>query len=155
MSKVLTGGRAILSIQKGTGTPVVVGIFESCTYGANIGVEPIFILGSFAPKEITPTSYEAINVNCSGFRVVDSGAHTLPAFPKLQDLLALEGVTITIKDRQNANKNIMTVSGCVPTSYNTGVNAKATSRLQVSYTGLRLSDESGDQSESAGSSELP
>jgi hypothetical protein len=144
MAKVLTGGRAELSIDG-----VVVGIFESCTYGANVGVEPIFILGSFGPKEITPTSYEAISVNCSGFRVVNSGAHVLPKFPKLQDLLNLGAITISIRDRQaGANSDpIMVVTGCVPVSYNTGVNAKATSRLQVSYIGLKLADESGDQSE--------
>lgn len=142
MAKVFTGARARVSIDGQT-----VGLYESCTYGANIGVEPIHILGKFGPTEITPTSYEAIQVNCSGFRVIDQGAHILPKFPRLEDLLNLQGITITITDRQNPDKVIMTVIGCVPTSYNTGVNARSTSRIQISYTGLKLTDESGDQSE--------
>lgn len=141
MSKILTGGRAELSIDG-----AIVGIFESCTYGANLGTEPAFILGRFGAAEITLTSYEVINVNCSGFRIINSGAHTLPKFPKLDDLLNLPAVTLSIRDRQT-NSIIMTVTGCVPTSYNTGVNARATSRLQISYQGLKLIDESGDQAE--------
>lgn len=148
MSKVLTGGRAVISIDN-----QVIGVFESCTYGANIGVEPIHILGRFGPAEITPTSYEAVTVNCAGFRVIGSGVHTLPKFPKLQDLLNLGAVTISIRDRQTGEL-IMTAIGCVPTSYNTGPNARATTRISVTYTGLKLSDESGDQEES-GAVNLP
>lgn len=141
MSKVLTGGRAVVSIDNN-----IVGIFESCTYGANVGVEPIHILGRFGPVEITPTTYEAVNITCAGFRVIDSGAHALPKFPKLQDLLDLGPVTISVKDRQTG-KSIMTATGCIPTTYSTGVNARATSRISVSYVGLKVSDEAGDQAE--------
>jgi hypothetical protein len=141
MSKVLTGGRAVVSINN-----EIVGIFESCTYGANVGVEPIHILGRFGPVEITPTTYEAVNITCAGFRVVDNGAHALPKFPKLQDLLNLGPVTISVKDRQTG-KSIMTATGCIPTTYSTGVNARATSRISVSYVGLKVSDEAGDQAE--------
>ena len=148
MAKVLTGGRAVVSVD---GT--IVGIFESCTYGANVSVEPIHILGRFGPAEITPTAYEAVAINCSGFRVVGSGVHTLPKFPKLQDLLNLGAVTISIRDRQSGTL-IMTAVGCVPTSYNTGVNARATSRVSISYTGLKVTDETLDQNET-GSTELP
>lgn len=141
MSKVLTGPRAVVSVDN-----QIVGIYESCTYGANIGTEPIHILGKFGPDEITPTSYEAVSVNCSGFRVVGNGAHVLPKFPKLQDLLNLAAVTISIRDRQTGEL-IMTAIGCVPTSYSTGVNARATSRVQISYVGLKVTDEDGDQEE--------
>jgi hypothetical protein len=148
MAKVLTGGRAVVSVD---GT--VVGIFESCTYGANVSVEPIHLLGRFGPAEITPTAYEAVAINCSGFRVVGSGAHVLPKFPKLQDLLNLGAVTISIRDRQT-QQLIMTAIGCVPTSYNSGVNARATSRVSISYTGLKVTDETGDQEET-GATNLP
>lgn len=142
MSKVLTGGRAVVEVNN-----KIVGIFESCTYGANVGVEPIHVLGRFGPAEITPTSYEAVSISCNGFRVVDNGAHVLPKFPKLQDLLDLGPVTISIKDRQTG-KSIMTATGCIPTSYSTGVNARATSRISINYMGLKVSDEAGDQAES-------
>jgi len=148
MSKTMTGGRAVVSVDN-----KVVGIFESCTYGANISVEPIHILGRFGVAEIVPTSYEAIAINCNGFRVIGEGAHALPKFPKLQDLLNLGAVTISIRDRQSGEL-IMTAIGCIPTSYNTGVNARQTSRISVTYTGLRVTDESGDQEES-GATSLP
>jgi hypothetical protein len=147
-TKTMTGGRAVLSVDN-----QVVGIFESCTYGANVTVEPIHILGRFGPAEITQTAYEAVAINCNGFRVIGQGAHVLPKFPKLQDLLNLGRVTISIRDRQTGEL-IMTAIGCVPTSYNTGVNARQTSRVSVTYTGLKVTDESGDQEES-GAVSLP
>lgn len=147
-TKVLTGGRAKLFVDN-----VLVGIFESVNYGATIGVEPIHILGRYSVAEITQTSYEAVSVQCSGFRVVGQGVHVLPKFPKLQDLLQLETVTLAITDRQTG-ETIMTVTGCVPTSYNSGVQGRATSRIQITYTGAKLVDESGDQDE-ANSTNLP
>lgn len=147
-TKVMTGGRAVVSVDN-----QVVGVFESCTYGANVSVEPIHILGRYGPAEITQTAYEAVAINCNGFRVIGQGAHVLPKFPLLQDLLNLGPVTISVRDRQTGEL-IMTALGCIPTSYNTGVNARATSRLSVTYTGLKVTDESGDQEES-GAVSLP
>lgn len=147
-SKVLTGARAKVYVNN-----QLVGIFESANYSMNIGTEAIHLLGRYSPDEITPTSYEAVTINCSGFRVIDQGPHVLPAVPKLQDLLNLEAVTLSIVDRQSG-KNIMTAIGCVPNSYNGGHNARATSRVTINYIGLRISDESGDQDE-GGAVSLP
>jgi hypothetical protein len=148
-AKTLTGARAVVSINTS-----VVGLFESCTYGVNIATEPIHLLGKFGPDEIVPTSYEAVTINCTGFRVVGNGVHMLPKMPKLDDLLTLGPVSISIKDRQT-QKLIMNAIGCVPTSYSTGVNARATSRIQITYVGLKVTDESGDQVEADGSTGLP
>ena len=153
MSKVLTGARAILSITAADGTVEDIGMFSSCSYGANIGLEPIHILGRFGPAEITQTSYEAINVSCNGFRVIGKGVHKLGKFPTLDQLLLLEGITISIRDRQN-NSSIMVVSDCKPQSYSTGVNAKATSQISITYVGLKLADETGNQNE-VGATNLP
>ena len=150
MAKTLTGARAIVKVD---GT--VVGLFESCTYGVNIGTEPIHILGKFGPDEIVPTSYEAVTINCNGFRVINQGPHGLPKMPKIQDLVRLGPVEITITDRQEKDKVIMRASGCIPTSYSTGVNARATSRISVTYIGVKISDESGDQNEADNASSLP
>lgn len=147
-AKIFTGGRAVVSVDN-----VIVGIFESCSYGAGIRTEPAYILGRFGPSEITPTAYEPVSISCSGFRVINFGAHTLPKFPKLQDLLNLGEVTLSIRDRQT-DALVMTAIGCVPTSYSTGVNAGATSRIQINYVGLKITDESGDQEES-GATNLP
>ena len=149
MSKVMVGGRAKLFVNN-----QLVGIYETCTYNMNVGTEPIHLLGRYSPAEITPTSYEAVTISCSGFRVVGQGPHVLPGVPKLQDLLALEGVTIAIVDRQT-KQAILTAIGCVANSYNGNHNARATSRITVNYTGLRISDESGPQDESADAVNLP
>lgn len=148
-SKVLTGARAKVYVNN-----KLVGIYETCTYNMNIGTEPIHLLGRYSPDEITPTSYEAVTISCSGFRIVGQGPHVLPAVPKLQDLLTLEAVTLAIVDRQSG-ATILTAIGCVPNSYNGNHNARATSRITINYTGLRLSDEAGDQDEGAGAVNLP
>jgi hypothetical protein len=149
MSKVMVGARAKVYVNN-----QLVGIYETATYNMNIGTEPIHLLGRYSPDEITPTSYEAVAISCSGFRVVGQGPHILPAVPKLQDLMNLEAVTIAIVDRQTGQA-ILTAIGCVPNSYNGNHNARATSRVTINYTGLRISDESGAQDEGQGAVSLP
>lgn len=127
--KVITGARAKVYINN-----QLVGIFDSCTVSGNLGTEPIFILGRYAPDEIALTSSEAVTINCSGFRVVGAGIHTLPAVPLVQDLLNFDPFTITVVDRQTG-ETIETILGCVPTSHNTNYNAKATSKVNISYVG--------------------
>lgn len=148
-SHVLTGARAKVYVNN-----QLVGIFETCTYNMNIGTEPIHLLGRYSAAEITPTSYEAVTISCSGFRIVGQGPHVLPAVPKVQDLLTLDGVTIAVVDRQSG-QTILTAIGCVGNSFNGNHNARATSRITINYTGLVLSDESGAQSEGQGAVELP
>lgn len=142
--KVFTGARAKVYVDN-----VLVGLFDSCSYRVSIGTEAIHLLGRYSPDEITVTSYEAVTVNCSGFRLIGNGGHILPKVPKLQDLLNLEYITLSMTDRKSpANAEpVMTVVGCVPIDYGTGANAKATSRIQVTYLGTRASDEAGAQDE--------
>jgi hypothetical protein len=150
-SKVYTGARAKIFVDN-----VLVGIFDSCSYAVNIGAEAIHILGRYSPAEITQTSYEAVTVNCSGFRIIGNGGHILPKMPKLQDLLNLESVTLAMVDRQGAADDppVMIVQNCIPVSYSTGANAKSTSRIQITYMGTHASDESGAQDE-GGAVNLP
>ena len=149
MQKTMTGARAIVKVDD-----VVVGVFDSCQYGANIGTEPIHILGRYSPDEISITSYEAVQVSCSGFRIIDQGVHVLPAAPKLQDLLQFERVQLEIEDRQTGS-NIMIVKNCVPSNWGEGQQAKGTTRFNISYIGTVLSDESDDQDETDGATALP
>lgn len=148
MSKVMTGARATIAVDGAT-----VGIFETCTYSMNFGTEPIHILGRFGPAEISLTSAESATLSCSGFKVVAAGVHKLPKVPKLQDLLTLVGVTITVVDRQTKS-TVLTVTGCVPNAYNGNYNARATSRVTISYTGTVMYDEDGSQAE-VNPSDLP
>jgi hypothetical protein len=148
-AKVMVGARARVYVDN-----VLVGIFDSVDYSVNVGAEPIHLLGRYGAAEITPTSYEAVSLNCSGFRIIGNGGHILPKMPKLQDLLNLESVTLSVSDRQDPDTPILIAKNCIPTSYSTGYSAKATSRVRVSYLGTVASDESGDQSE-AGAVDLP
>lgn len=150
-AKVFTGARAKVYVND-----VLVGMFDSCSYAVNVGAEAIHILGRYSPAEITQTSYEAVTVNCSGFRLIGNGGHVLPKMPKLQDLLSLEGITLAMVDRQAATGDapILTVLNCLPISYSTGANAKSTSRIQITYMGTHASDESGAQDE-GGAVNLP
>lgn len=143
-AKVFTGARAKIFVEG-----ILVGQFDSCSYSVSISVEPIHILGRFSAAEIAPTAYEAVPVNCSGFRIIGHGAHILPKAPKLQDLLNLENVTLSMSDRQAAPdaEPVMVVLNCVATNWSGGVNAKATSRTQISYLGTHAADESGAQDE--------
>ncbi len=148
-TSVLTGSRAVVKVD---GT--VVGIFDSCNWGANIGVEDIHLLGRYSTAEITQTSYSAVSVSCTGFRVVGQGVHVLGKFPKVQDLMDMQNFTIEVYDRQTG-KNVANIIKCVPTSYNSGVNARATSKVTINYMGTILSDESGAQDEGVGATSLP
>lgn len=145
----MTGARAIVKVE---GT--VVGIFDSCQYGANLGTEAIHTLGRYSANEIAITSYEAIQVACSGFRIINQGVHELPAAPKLQDLLAFENVQLEVEDRKTG-EGIMTVKDCVPSNWGEAQQAKGTTRFNITYIGTVLSDESGDQTESQNATNLP
>lgn len=149
IAKTMTGSRALVYVDS-----ALVGIFESCSWSVNVSVEPIHLLGRYSPDEIVPVAYEAVTLNCSGFRVMQKGAHTIPKFPKLDDLLKLESLTITVVDRQS-ELTMLTASNCVPTSYTGNVNAKATSRITITYTGTVVHDEEGAQAETGNGLAIP
>jgi hypothetical protein len=124
----------------------LVGLYENVNWSSNIGTEAIYTLGRFGAHEINVTSHEPISVNCGGFRILDQGVHKLPKFPKLQDLLGLGRVTLTVTDR-SSGKALFTVINAVANAYSGGFQAKATSRFQVTYTGTASFEEDGAQSE--------
>lgn len=131
----------------------VVGIFGNCSYGVRYDANPVFILGRFNPAEIALTGQEAIEVQCSGYRVIDNGPHAVASVPMLQDLLNHEDFTLAIIDRQT-KKEIMTVVGVRPTGYSTEVASRQLQSLQVSFMGIAISDESGSQ-EDVGAVDYP
>lgn len=155
MSKTIVGGRAKVYVDN-----KLVGIFESCTVNEALTTEDIHILGKFGPAEIAITSYNSVTINCSGFRVAKNGAKTLPKFPKVKDLLTFEPFTIQVIDRQpvaNGGSDIplATIIGVTPETNNTNFNARATSRVNITYKGLMLTDESSANDGENDASELP
>ena len=146
MGYAVTGARALVYVNN-----KLVGIFESCTVANTLSTEAIHLLGRYTPAEIAITAKEAVNVTCSGFRVAGNGINVLPAVPLVQDLLTFEPFTIAVVDRQSSGANpvpLETIQGVVPTTDNTNYNAKATSRVNISYLGTISSNEAGAQSES-------
>ena len=143
-AKTFTGARAIVKVTDVNGKAQIVGVFDSCTWAVNHGLEPLHMLGRYNPQEIAINSYEAVTVNCSGFRLIDNGPHVGARVPKLEDLLNFQTVDLSITDRQSGS-TLLIVSDCVPINYSTQINARATSRIQITYTGIVAADESGAQ----------
>lgn len=154
-SKVLTGGRSVVSIDGGNG-PVVIGIFDSCTISESITSEDIHLLGRYSPDEITLVSYNAVTVQCSGFRVYGFGVKALGKFPTLNSLLGLGPVTITVADRENPTGAAMaTIIGCLPDTNSNQFQSRATSKINITYKGLAVTDESDPSDAESGAVSLP
>lgn len=147
-AKTMHGARAKLAIVSGTDFKVV-GLFSNVSYGVTYDMQPIYILGKHAPAEIVPTGQEAVTVTATGFRIVDNGPHVAGKVPKLQDLLNHEDLGLAIIDRQTG-RTIMQVFNVRPTGYQTTVGARGVQEITVNFIGIRIQDESGDQSETAG-----
>jgi hypothetical protein len=134
----------------------VVGVFTNVSYGLAYDVQPAFVLGRFSPAELTYTAAEPIGITASGWRVIDHGPFTEDGgnMPKLQDLLTAEDMTFALYDRQT-DKVVMTVTGVRHAGFNTSVAPKSLEELSYNFVGLRLSDESGNNTEAVGASNLP
>jgi hypothetical protein len=154
-SRVITGGRSVVSIAGPDGKPTVIGIFDSCSISESISSEDIHILGRFSPDEITLVSYNAVNVQCSGFRVYGFGVKFLGQFPTLNQLLNLGPVTITVADRgTNTGIPMATVIGCLPDTNSNNFQSRATSKINITYKGLSVSDESSVGDGEAGATSI-
>lgn len=155
-SKVITGGRSVVSIQGPSGGPVVIGIFDSCSISESISSEDIHLLGRFSADQIVLTAYNAVNVQCSGFRVYGYGVKALGQFPTLNQLLGLGPVTITVADRENpAGAPMATIIGCLPDTNSNSFQSRATSKISITYKGLALTDESAPNDSESGAVSLP
>ncbi|HUM43573.1 MAG TPA: hypothetical protein PKI14_11570 [Fervidobacterium sp.] len=130
-----------------------VGLFSSISYGVNYDVQPSFILGRYSAAELTYTGQDVVSVNATGFRVVENGAYKAAGLPKLQELMNHSEISLAIYDRQTG-KQIMTVIGVRPVGFSTGQSARSISDFSVNFLGRIFSDESGDQGEATGASNL-
>lgn len=132
-NNVMTGARAKISVGE-----KVIGIFDSCQYGAALGNEGVFTLGRYAAHEVAITSYELVQVSCSGFRVIGSGFQEHLSAPTLEELIKLEGVDITVVDRKDS-KTIAKIIECKAVNWGEAQQAKATTKFSITYLGLILS----------------
>lgn len=150
-AKTITGGRTVV-ISDG----IPVGIFDSITINEGLTLEDIHTLGKYGPQEIVATAYNAVTVNCSGFRIYGSGVKKLGQFPTLADLVGLGTITLAVQDRQNPNgAPLATIVNCVPETNNVNFNARASSKVNLTYRGTALTDESTQGDAERGASNYP
>lgn len=151
-TKTITGGRTLVHDADGG----AIGIFDSITINEALTLEDIHTLGKFGPQEIVVTAYNAVTVNCSGFRVYKSGLKKLGQFPKLVDLINLGTITLSVQDRQNPTGiPLATIINCVPETNNVNYNARASSKVNITYRGTVLTDEDSDGDGESGASSYP
>lgn len=155
-SKVITGGRSVVSIDDGISGPQIIGIFDSCSVSESITSEDIHILGRFSASELAITSYNSVQVQCSGFRVYGAGVKKLGKFPTLNALLTLGPVTISVGDRLNPTGAAMaTIINCLPDTNSNTYQTRATSKINISYKGTMMVDENAPNDSEAGAVDLP
>lgn len=153
--KVMHGARAKVGIvDPNTGLVQVVGIYSNVSYNLTYDTPPVYILGAYAPAAIENVAQEPVSMTCTGWRVVDHGAHVQGKVPKLADLLTSEYLQMVIIDRQT-NKRICTVRDVRPTGYSTAISARQLEEMTMGYIGRFCDDESTDNSERFDSTTLP
>lgn len=155
MGRVMHGARAKLGIlSPSTNTIRFIGIIESISYGMTFDVQPSFVLGRWTCASLDYTSVEPIQINMTGYRVVDHGPHADGQLPKIQDLLNSDYCTIIVVDRQTL-KEIAIIQDVRISGFTGGFAARQLSQLSISAVGTLVSDESTDNSEPADSTVLP
>lgn len=153
--QVMSGARAKIGYtDPSSGITRFFGIFESISYGMQIDVSPVFLLGRWTAAALEYTSVEPVQVSTTGWRVVNHGPHTDGRMPKVQDIMKHEYMTIVVVDRLTLQA-VATIKSVRPTSYNTGFAARQLSQMSMSYMGILADDESSDNSEPADSTTLP
>jgi hypothetical protein len=156
----MTGARAKLGIYNpATGKTKTIGIFNNVSYGLTYDTQPAYILGRYSAAEIDYTSQEVVNINASGYRVINHGPHTEAGVPKLQDLLTADYLTLAILDRQlEANGGDGTIAkfhSVRPTGYSTTISSRNLEEITITFVGVLVDDEDTTNTERVGSMDLP
>lgn len=159
MSQTITGGMALLYLPDITGNLVLAGTYDTVSRNKGLSVEAIHTLGQYSAREIAITAYSEVTVNCSGFRVANKSDTVLGKFPRLQDLLNYQAVTVKVINRQTG-QTLLVVTGCTPTSDSENFSARATTKTSISYTGIAAfseneTDASGNPTDSEGTPSWP
>jgi len=153
-NKVMHGARAKVSIVNGEGKVDFLGIFTTVSWGLVYDVQPVFLLGRMGPDELVYTAQEPVSMQCSGFRVINAGAHKRAGMPNVSDLLTAGNIQIQILDRQTG-LTVATVRDVRAVSYSTTLNARNLEEISVSYIGKIVDDEDTQNAEPQDSSTLP
>ncbi len=159
VAATLTGARAKVYVNG-----ALVGIATDCNWTYRLGMEPVHVLGNYGPSEIVPVSQEAVDVTLNGMRVFNLGPHTGYSgvantevlVPVLSTLLTYQDIVIDIVDRQNLKGNpIMRVAGCRSTGYSSSTNAKGMMTMNMTFTGIRVTDENATDAQIQDAGQVP
>lgn len=154
LTKSVAGARALVRLMDPVnGTFRTVGIFNNVSFDVGLDVQPIYILGRYSAAELTYTSFAPVSVRASAWRAMDHGPHADANQPHLQDLLNHEYIQMDVFDR-GTNKRIALIKEVRPTGYSTSISARSIAEMTVTFVGLLISDESGDNVESPGAANL-
>lgn len=159
-ARVMTGARAKLAIHRPGATPIYIGIFSHVSYAMQYQIEPIYILGRFSATDTEYVSQDTAKIDCTGWRVVGAGPHKAGHVPHLDTLMHEPYLQMTIADRLGAGnvgdpaKVIATFRNVRATGYHTTMNARGVQELSVSFVGILVDDEDGDNDEAAGAMNL-
>lgn len=160
-SKTMSGARALVQIIRPGKSAVTVGLFNNISWSLTYDTQPVYILGRFSPAEIDYTAQEPVSITCSGWRVIDHGAHAEAAVPHLQDLLKEEYLAITVLDRKGTDaspgtpRTIASFRNVRATGYSTTLSARSLEEITVNFTGIYVEDETGDNIENPSAADLP
>lgn len=153
--KVMSGARAYLAFyDPNQNKAVAVGIFHNVSYGLTYDAQPIYILGRYSAAAIEYTAQEAVTITASGWRVIDHGPHVAGKMPTLTELLTHNGLEMVMADRLTG-KAVAKFHDVRPTSYATSLGSKSLEEVTITFIALRLDDESVDNVETAGATDLP
>lgn len=159
-SLTMTGARALFgTFNPHTGRTTPLGIFNNVSFGLTYDVQPIYILGKFAPAETVYTSQEPVSITCSGWRVIDHGPHVDGQMPKLADLLNSQYLSLSVMDRQRMaggkDGRIAKFEQVRMTGYSTTVSARQTQEVTCTFMAILVSDESVTNNEHPSAATLP
>lgn len=159
-SQVMTGARAKLGIyDPSTGLTRVIGLFNNVSWGLSYEAQEAYILGAYAPAEITYTAQNPVNITCSGYRVIEHGPHIEGGLPRLQDLLLHEYIEIVVLDREREMRGldarVAKFHRVRPTGYTTTLNARNQQEMSMTFVGILVDDESTTNIELPNAASLP
>lgn len=156
----MTGARAKVGMyDPATGQTKIIGIFNNISWGLTYDVQPVYILGKYAPAETDYTSQEPVNITCSGWRAVGFGPHVSASLPKLQELLSSDYISMVVMDRQSEangkDARVAKFEQVRATGYSTTISARQMQEVTMTFIGILVSDESATNNEHPSAAFLP
>jgi hypothetical protein len=153
---VMSGARAKLGFyDSDTNSTIFVGIYSSVSYNYSIDSQGVWIIGRYSAASIDNVSVDLVHVSTSGWRVVNHGPMAEGRFPRLDQLAKAGYLSMAVMDRQS-DTIIANITQLRPLSYSSGFTMRTLSTVDMSYSGILISDETAkDNDEDPSAMRLP